>query len=184
MSLPFVAQPAKPPDYDRRLARLNSNVRVEWNSGLSVWEIQELGRVTKSWRYVMLWAVLNPPSPPKFLPIPSPEEVLRRLHEIDSEKLGSTPSAQWGALCADMDEKRRDYLAGHLAEMDVAGKEYAEDMHKRVAGIRQTFGPGSQYGRTRHGLGRDGGSPNMRKFMAEKTIKPRIQPISPYARIR
>lgn len=174
--------PTKPPEYDRRLSALNANVRVEWNAALGVWEIQELGRVTKTWRYVMLWAVLAPPAPPKYLPIPPPEEVMRRLHEIDVTRLADTPAAQWAALCADMDDKRKDALAAHMAEIDEAGREYCEDFSKRAYGIRQTFGPGPQYGRTRPGPGREFSSPHFRKFMAEKTAKQKIQPINPYAK--
>lgn len=178
MTIEAKPAPAKPPDFDRRLAALNQSVRVEWNAGLGVWEIQERGRVTGQWRYVMLWAVLAPPRAPQYVPLPSPEEIMRRLHEIDVERLGSTPSSQWGALCADMDEKRRDWLAGHLAEMDEAGREYAEDMHARGNGIRQTFAPG--YIRSRVGLA--SGSQNMRDFVAVKTARPKLQPISPFAR--
>lgn len=177
-------EPAKPPEYDRRLAVLNPNVRVVWNRQLGVWEIQELGAITKTWRYVMLWATIAPPAPPKYLPLPPPDEVMRRLAEIDMTKLGNTPAAQWHALCADMDEKRKDALAAKMAEIDEAGREYAIDFTKRAYGIRQTFGPGSQYGRTRPGVGREYGSPHMRKFMAEKTAKPAQAPIQPYSKER
>ena len=172
----FHPEPAKPPGFDRRLAELTKNVRVVWNKGLGVWQVEELGRVTRTWRYVMLWAIVNPPVPPKFVGLPAPEKIMEKLHEIDCDRLGRTPMQQWGALCAEMDEKRKDALAKHFAEIDEAGREYAADMAKRFDGIRHTYGAGTT-GRADYGFG----SPNMRKFMNDKIeARRRRAPIRPH----
>ena len=163
--------PSMPAGFEARLRATYPSVRVVWNHTYNVWEIQECGRVTGCWHYVMFWSATQFPKRPSYRPLPDgPEPLIRALHEIDMARYGGTPASAWRAMCENLDERRRTWLANKLEPLREAGQEYGRDLHARTIGVRQTFAPG--YIRQRSRPGRDHGSANMRKFAEEALKKP------------